>query len=245
MKNIKVLVTIFFMIITLGISIPCMAQGDDEGYNNVTYEEIEDGKKKEVTEEEAAPVLADSPTTEAIVFNFSPTSETTEKVTSEEPEETTEEETTLLEEATSFSVDGNSTLKDDFNNDKSKEFLTITTDSGNSFFIVIDRSGTTENVYLLSKVDEYDLKDFVETTAEEVTTEEIPQVIIPDEVKEEKESKVVKKKSNSSMIIIVVVVVFGIGYYLIKNKGKKDKNKFVDENMEDEEIEESYEDDEE
>ena len=53
---------------------------------------------------------------------------------------------------------GNMTLVDDILQVlKDKQFITVQTRSGNYFYIIIDRSGDTENVYFLNMVDEADL----------------------------------------------------------------------------------------
>lgn len=59
-----------------------------------------------------------------------------------------------------FSTPGNAQLVDDKENDDTKQFLTIQTKKGNTFYMVIDRSSNTENVYMMSLVDENDLADF-------------------------------------------------------------------------------------
>ncbi len=51
-------------------------------------------------------------------------------------------------------------LVDDKENDSTKQFLTVQTKNGNTFYMVIDRSGTSENVYMMSLVDEKDLAEF-------------------------------------------------------------------------------------
>ncbi len=62
----------------------------------------------------------------------------------------------------------NMTLVDDILQDEStvvkektvvrdKQFLTVTTRNGNVFYLIVDRSGETENVYFLNMVDETDL----------------------------------------------------------------------------------------
>lgn len=64
-----------------------------------------------------------------------------------------------------FTPDGQLTLIDDFEyvgmdadgNTLSKQFLTVETRDGHYFYIIIDRSGDTENVYFLNQVDAADL----------------------------------------------------------------------------------------
>ena len=63
-----------------------------------------------------------------------------------------------------FSTPGNAQLVDDKENDDTKQFLTIQTKKGNTFYMVIDRSSNTENVYMMSLVDENDLAEFLDET---------------------------------------------------------------------------------
>mgnify|MGYP001243031726 CR=1 FL=1 len=69
-------------------------------------------------------------------------------------------------EGTPFSTPGNGQLVDDKENDSSKQFLTVQTKNGNTFYMVIDRSGTSENVYMMSLVDENDLAEFLDENEE-------------------------------------------------------------------------------
>ena len=70
---------------------------------------------------------------------------------------------------TAFTTPGNAQVQDDITEDGSKEFLTITTKNNNTFYLVIDRSASTENVYLLSQIDENDLQEFLKDGAASVS----------------------------------------------------------------------------
>ena len=71
-----------------------------------------------------------------------------------------------------FTPDGNMTLIDDFlqievpgdeeTEQVEKQFITVQSKNGNTFYIVIDRNGETENVYFLNLVDEADLMALME-----------------------------------------------------------------------------------
>lgn len=62
------------------------------------------------------------------------------------------------------------------NEQKSKQFITVQSKNGNYFYIVIDRSGDTENVYFLNLVDEADLFALMETK-ETTETEQAPEPV--------------------------------------------------------------------
>ena len=71
-----------------------------------------------------------------------------------------------------FTPNGNMTLIDDFlqievpgdeeTEQVEKQFITVQSKNGNTFYIVIDRNGETENVYFLNLVDEADLMALME-----------------------------------------------------------------------------------
>ena len=70
-----------------------------------------------------------------------------------------------------FTPEGNLTLVDDIQQTESvdsngvvhsKQFVTVQSTNGNYFYLVIDRSGETENVYVLNLVDEADLMALME-----------------------------------------------------------------------------------
>jgi uncharacterized protein YgiM (DUF1202 family) len=71
-----------------------------------------------------------------------------------------------------FTPNGNMTLIDDFfqieaeatenSPQKDKQFITLQSKNGNTFYLVIDRSGEEENVYFMNLVDEADLMALIE-----------------------------------------------------------------------------------
>lgn len=86
---------------------------------------------------------------------------------------------------TPLTPDGNMSLVDDIYQDESydegeqrviqsKQFITVQTKSGNSFYIIIDRSKDGENVYFLNLVDESDLLSLMEEAPEAPAEPEKP-----------------------------------------------------------------------
>ena len=68
----------------------------------------------------------------------------------EEPVQVIEEEEPTEEEKFPFTIAGNGEVEDNITDDSSKEFFTVKTKGGNTFFLVIDRARNNENVYMLS-----------------------------------------------------------------------------------------------
>ena len=177
--------------------------------------------------------------TQITAFAYTDTS--AETAVPEEKESETEE---VLEENhtdDTFSVAGNGEVLDDISDDSSKEFLTITTKNNNTFYIVIDRSSTTDNVYMLSQIDENDLKEFVDTEEEadnsgatvvldETKTEENTAEVVVDETEEENSDT----SNKGGMLAILAVAAVGVaGYYYFKfRKDNQDDDDTPDEGME-------------
>lgn len=164
-----------------------------------------------------------------VTGNISAETEDTEDApVTEEPSDTEEpedEEPQGRVQGTPFSVPGNGQLVDDVADDESKQFLTIQTKNGNTFFMVLDRSNNTENVYMLSMIDENDLAEFIGETKEEPEQEQ-PSVIIPEtekpSVQEEPETETEPEEKKGGMnmgalLAVIVLLACGIGgYYYVK-----------------------------
>lgn len=166
--------------------------------------------------------------------------------TTEAASETEQTDETVLEDehtddgGSSFSVPGNGEVMDDISDDSSKEFLTVTTKNNNTFYIVIDRSSATDNVYMLSQIDENDLKEFLDEEQQETTEE--PSVVIEDVHTEETEAVVEEpaeeEKSdmgtNAGLLSILVLAGVGVGayYYFKIYKKKQEEDDSPDEGLE-------------
>ena len=146
-------------------------------------------------------------------------------------------------DSSAFSTPGNAQLVDDKENDDTKQFLTIQTKKGNTFYMVIDRSSTSENVYMMSLVDENDLAEFLDET-EDSKTEEAQKVVIPETttettpaVEKETEEETTQKNTGGADIwklcTIVLAGGLGIGAVVVYLKyGRKKEDGFVSEQLE-------------
>ena len=181
-----------------------------------------------------------------------PAEETTTEVVAETSSEATTEENTedtdtgrviAESDSSAFSTPGNAQLVDDKENDDTKQFLTIQTKKGNTFYMVIDRSSTSENVYMMSLVDENDLAEFLDETEKDKETEE-PKVVIPETttettpaVEKETEEETTQKNTGGADIwklcTIVLAGGLGIGAVVVYLKyGRKKEDGFVSEQLE-------------
>ena len=172
-------------------------------------------------------------TTEAVVVEEELTADT-EETTETESEEADQE---AEESAGAFSESGNLSLLDDVSADKAKnlEYMTVQTKSGAVFYLVIDKSADTENVYFLNQVDELDLMAIMDDTQKQEyesslkeEPQEVPETPIEDEptadelVDEEPQADLqTNNLALFGVIGVIAALVIG-GYAFMKKKAKKD-----------------------
>ena len=135
--------------------------------------------------------------------------------------------------ATAFTQPGNGEVEDHVNENGSKEFYTVQTRNGNTFYIVIDKARTDDNVYMLSAVDENDLMKFTEEEAVETT----PEVVIQEPVVQEEQPQ---KKSYGWLWFLLILAAIGAvaaGFFWKVVLPKRNEQTIESENMETGEVE--------
>ncbi len=206
-----------------------------------------------------APVSTTVVSTEKIVLDktLPVTSEAvTTTVTSLEDEE--KSNITDIEDDELVIPSGNGILLEDvLDEDVNRQFITIQSKNGNTFYIVIDKdSRGRENVYFMNTVDEYDLMAFAENFPEEVkdnkTTSTKPVVTdkngktVETVTETDENGDIVSKpvdnsgRNNNTLLIIVgVLAVAGVGAFcyfkLVKGKNSAPKKPDIDIDEDDEE----------
>ena len=125
------------------------------------------------------------------------------------------------EAAVPLTPEGNLTIVDDLEGEQAedKQFITVKTKAGNTFYLIIDRAGKENNVYFLNLVDEADLRALMEEggTLEPLPGEgAVPTVPEPEpeptpEPETEVEEPIPAKSMNPVPILIVLLVLLGGG----------------------------------
>ena len=136
------------------------------------------------------------------------------------------------EAAVPLTPEGNLTIVDDLEGEQTedKQFITVKTKAGNTFYLIIDRAGKENNVYFLNLVDEADLRALMEEdgTLEPLPGEgAIPTVPEPEpeptpEPETEVEEPVPAKIMNPLPIVVVLLILLGGGglWYFKLRKSK-------------------------
>ena len=136
-----------------------------------------------------------------------------------------------------FTIAGNAEIIDDIS-DGTKEFYTITTANNNTFFIVVDKDRAAQNVYMLAKVDENDVAEFIENRPE-VTPSPMPTLMfiqptpaptLPVTVVPETQSQ--PPSNNILLIGALALAAAGAGWYFKVYKPKQEQAAERSEGME-------------
>ena len=178
-------------------------------------------------------------TNESVEAGESVTEDTLTDIT----DETTEHENVTDKKDDAFSVDGNGEVLDNVMDEKSgKEFYTIVTANNNTYYLIIDHASSTKNVYMLSMIDENDLKEFLSEEEPEVSedTGKTPTVDFGEDTKDEEPSGDDKqeepKKDNNILGTVVIILALGAVaggvYFYFKIYKPKKEAQIADEDME-------------
>lgn len=134
------------------------------------------------------------------------------------------------EDATIFTPDGTGTIVDSATDEDGKQFYTITTPAGNTFYLIIDLERDSDNVYFLDAVTEKDLLALAESeddteesdtdsavtsTAEPETTAEVTDTPETSGNTAEQTSKETQDNNMGTLLLVLAVVLIGggAGYY--------------------------------
>lgn len=164
-------------------------------------------------------------TTVAYAYSGEDTStEETTDTTTGDTSETSEDTTTV------FTPDGTGTIVDSATDEDGKQFYTITTPAGNTFYLIIDLERDSDNVYFLDAVTEKDLLALAESdgdteesdtdsavasTAEPETTAEVTTTTETTEDTAEPASAETQDNNMGTLLLVLAVVLIGggAGYY--------------------------------
>jgi hypothetical protein len=110
-----------------------------------------------------------------------------------------------------FTPSGTGETVDNAEETDGKEFFTITTADENTFYLVIDRQRSTENVYLLDAVTEDDLQSLAEAGTEPAPVVATDPPTEPTEPETEPPTEPEPEKGGAGMIVLVLFVLAGGG----------------------------------
>jgi hypothetical protein len=129
-----------------------------------------------------------------------------------------------------FTPGGSGTVIDNATDGDGKEFFTVDTPDGNTFYLIVDRQRSTDNVYLLDAVSEDDLASLAKpgdgkTPAATPATTAPPAITTPGPAPAAPTPEPVPEKDNNggiiAFVVITVLAVGGAGYYFKIVRPKK------------------------
>ena len=149
-------------------------------------------------------------------------------------EDTSSRETS--EPESPFSVPGNGEVLDEIRSSSDKDFYAVQTQNHNTFYLVIDHASSSDNVYMLSMIDEDDLEEFLKEKKE---PEPEPEPVIIEEPvaepEEPAEPEPKKKGGGLGWLIFIVLAsacVIGGYYYFRFYRPAQEEDDVESENME-------------
>ncbi len=215
----KAVLKIFIAVALLGVmSLPVCAYMDAGSAAHVYMEET--GDNGTVDSSESSVTVWLSPWEGSTALAAQPAEDTSSRETSE-PE-------------SPFSVPGNGEVLDEIRSSSDKDFYAIQTQNHNTFYLVIDHASSSDNVYMLSTIDENDLEEFLKEKKEP----EPEPVIIEEPVKEPEEPvepEPKKKSGGIGWLIFLILAAAGVigGYYYFRfYKPAQEEDDVESENME-------------
>lgn len=126
------------------------------------------------------------------------------------------------EDTTAFTPDGTGTVVDSANDGDGKQFYTIVTPAGNTFYLIIDLERDSDNVYFLDVVTEKDLLALAEqsgynTETDTAATSNVASEATPGASEDIAEPTSAGTQNNNIgtllLVLAVVVIGGGAGYY--------------------------------
>jgi hypothetical protein len=184
----------------------------------------------------AAPEQTTEPDTQTTETEYDYDTEPDEVIIGEETEIDIGEFLDPEKQPNQLTPPGNLTLVDDLSGAQAdeKQFITVTTKNGNYFYIIIDRTGSKENVYFLNLVDEYDLLALLEDEkADKLATPPGTSTVTPNETPGQSEppgeTPAPQPKNNTIGLLIMTLIIAAVGggafYYFKVLKPKQGGNK--------------------
>ena len=168
-----------------------------------------------------------------------------EVTTTPEPSPVVQEPAPVQEPQGQITPDGNLSLLDDLDYSArgGLQFMTVTTRSGHVYYIVIDRTANSQNVYFLNQVDEYDLMSIMSDAEkaqyeqdQKTQEQQRPQNVVPVQPVDDQQSPTPTQKPSQQFSIgsnLTMLAFFGgigllvvLGFYFLKIRPKKNDGDF-------------------